>query len=156
LTEIKSIKRPSKAVLTLMKAVCILLDEKPKLTKREGSYTEKNEDWWSAATSNKVLGNSNLLSQLINMDPDSLDKDAMLKVRETIHVEGFTVKDIKRASKAAFGLYQWILAVEHYFFVNEETKPKLKALEKADRQISVHAVHIAQKKKDLEKLESKL
>ena len=102
-TEMKSMKRPSKAVLTLMTGICILLGVEPKMVKREGSYTQYDEDWWSSCTSNKVLANHQLQDILINFKSEKLDSQTMRRLDVVTNDEEFTLANITRASKAAQG-----------------------------------------------------
>ena len=68
----RSIKKPSVAVLTLMTAVCILIGVTPKLVKRPDTYAKYDEDWWASTLSNKCLGDPKLQTKLINFDPNCL------------------------------------------------------------------------------------
>ena len=44
----------------------------------------------------------------------------------------FNEGNITNACKAAKGLYQWLKAIENYFFIYEKSKPKRDALFLAD------------------------
>lgn len=57
ITEIKTIKKPSVALYTLMQCVCIIMEVPPKRVKCKGELAKYEEDWWAPATSNKVLNN---------------------------------------------------------------------------------------------------
>ena len=104
MSEIKSVKKPSKAILTLMTAVCIILGVEPKMVKREGAYAEYDEDWWTPATSSKVLGNGQLQDILASFDPGKqLTIGIMERLQEYTSDEEFNVTNIARASKAAQG-----------------------------------------------------
>jgi len=82
LTEMKSIKKPSAAILSLMAGVCIVLGVAPKLVRKEGSYTDHDEDWWSSATSSKVLGSPQLLESLLHLQPAELTEERMQKLEQ--------------------------------------------------------------------------
>lgn len=103
MSEIKSVKKPSKAILTLMTGVCIIMGVEPKMVKREGAYAEYDEDWWTAATSSKVLGNTQLQDILTSFDPAKLDMGIMERLQECTSDEEFNLTNITRASKAAQG-----------------------------------------------------
>ena len=103
MTEMKSMKIPSKAILTLMTGICIMLGVEPKMVKREGSYTQYDEDWWSSCTSSKVLANHQLQDILINFKSEKLDSQTMRRLDVVIKDEEFTLANITRASKAAQG-----------------------------------------------------
>ena len=57
ITELKTIKRPSQAVYTLLQCVCIIMDVPPRRIKKPDAPGEFEEDYWAAATSSKVLNN---------------------------------------------------------------------------------------------------
>jgi hypothetical protein len=40
-----------------MQCVCIIMRVPPKKIRAKGELTKYEDDWWSAATSNKVLNN---------------------------------------------------------------------------------------------------
>ena len=46
ITELKTIKKPSPAVYTLMKCVCIIMNVPPKKVKVPGELIKYEEDWW--------------------------------------------------------------------------------------------------------------
>ena len=86
-----------------MTAVTIIMHVKPKMVKREGCYTEYDEDWWTSATSPKVLGNTQLTEILTNFDPEKLDRQMMNKLEVVIKDDDFTLANVTRACKAAEG-----------------------------------------------------
>ena len=87
----KTIKIPSKAVLTLLTAVCVLMGVEPKMVKREGKYTQYDEDYWSPSTSNKVLANTQLIDILSNFDPKKMDPETMRRVAKVTNNDEFTL-----------------------------------------------------------------
>lgn len=68
--ELKTIKKPSKAVYTLMQCVCIILNVPPNKVKVEGDTARFEDDYWGPATSSKVLNNFSLIDILSNHDPE--------------------------------------------------------------------------------------
>ena len=77
ITELKTIRRPSPAVYTLMQCVCIIMDVPPKKVKVPGELVKYTDDWWQPATSNKVLNNFQLVDILSNHNPEDLTMDIM-------------------------------------------------------------------------------
>jgi dynein heavy chain len=67
MTELKSIKKPPKVVLTLMKCVCILMAIKTK------KKDPDDDEWWNTITGPKVLGNFGIIEHLANYDPQKLN-----------------------------------------------------------------------------------
>ena len=126
MTELKSIKRPSPAVASMLKCVCVMLKVPPKKIKSGDTYTM---DWWAAAASPKVLGNPQIIDKLAGFDPDNLDVEMMRKVKAVMDSTG-DVNDanIGKACKAAKGIYRWLTALTGYYYVYEENKPRRDAL----------------------------
>ena len=77
ITELKTIKRPSQALYTLMQCVCIIMNIPPKKVKVPGELVKYEEDWWQPATSNKVLNNFQLVDILSNHNPEDLTVEIM-------------------------------------------------------------------------------
>ena len=103
ITELKTIRKPSPAVYTLMQCVCIIMDVPPKKVKRVGELIKYDDDWWQPATSNKVLNNFQLVDILSNHNPENLNEDIMLKLDKASSAPEFNADNIKKASKAAQG-----------------------------------------------------
>ena len=106
MTELRSVKKPSAALLAIMTAVCILREVGPKKVKREGSYTEYDYDWWSSAL--KVLGNPSLQDTLLRTDPEQLPQQIMDQIEPLIDSEDLSPPNIKKCGKAAQGIYTWL------------------------------------------------
>mmetsp|Transcript_12587 Transcript_12587/g.19597 ORF Transcript_12587/g.19597 Transcript_12587/m.19597 type:complete len:132 (+) Transcript_12587:1006-1401(+) len=123
------IKKPSMAILMLLKGICIILDVEAKKIKKEGAYAEYEEDWWTPATSNKVLGNGRFTETLIGLDPEAFNEEQIARLQEVTEDPEFNVQAIKRASKAAPQIYNWLLAVQNYYFVHVEAVPRRERLE---------------------------
>ena len=80
----------------------------------------------------------------------------MIKLDKATKDSDFNLENIKKACKAAQGIYHWLLAMQNYYFVYTEVKPKRDALILADRQITVHENEIQERKGQLGKLQDKL
>ena len=101
--ELKTIRRPSKAVYTLMHCVCIVMDVSPRKVKRPDELVKWDEDWWPPATGKEVLNDFRLVDRLSNYNPEDLNGDIMLKLEVAASDPDFTSTNIKKASKAAQG-----------------------------------------------------
>ena len=114
------------------------------------------EDWWQPATSNKVLNNFQLVDILSNYNPENLTKEIMLKLDKATQSGELTLESIRKACKAAQGIYHWMIAMQNYYFVYIECKPKRDALLLAEKQILVHEDSIKDRKGQLGKLQERL
>jgi dynein heavy chain len=80
MTELKSIKKPTLAVYTLMKCVCILMDIPPTRSKVPGDSMIYEEDYWQPSISKKVLNNFSIVEILSNYNPEMMNKEIMIKL----------------------------------------------------------------------------
>jgi dynein heavy chain len=95
LTELKSIRKPSMAVYTLMKCICILLDAPPKKVKTTGEKVNHIEDdYWQPATGKRVLNNFQLVEVLSSLNPENLSPEIMTKLDKAKDEEEFTYENI--------------------------------------------------------------
>ena len=105
LSELKTMRKPPKAIKLLMSAVWIVLKEDPTRVKsKDGqSYVD---DYWPTATGKRVLGNPKLIDLLTTygQSENQLDADWMSKVEELIQNPDFDSKSIARACVAAKGI----------------------------------------------------
>ena len=157
LSELKTMRKPPKAIRLLMEAVCIVIKEEPTRVKtKDGqSFTD---DYWPTATGKRVLGNPKLLEILTKygVNDDQLDAEAMAKAEEVLQNPDFEYKNIARACLAAKGLYTWIMALREFYYISEEIKPKREAFVMANKQYQQKNEEMKKKKIQLEELENKL
>lgn len=149
IVELKTIKKPSKAVYTLMQCVCIIMGVPPSRTKVEGETSRFEEDFWAPATSGKVLNNFQLVDILSNHDPEQLTVEIMQKLKRAQSDEDFNYEGIQKASKAAQGIYKWLIALQNYYYVYTECKPRRDALLLAEKQIVVQEEQIKERRQHL-------
>jgi len=64
----------------------------------------------------------------------------------------FNLENVAKACLAARGLYQWLKAIEEYFFIYELSKPKRDALFLAEKQVDIHKAEIEVRKLHLKEL----
>jgi dynein heavy chain len=157
ITELKSIKKPTPAVYTLMQCVCIIMDVEKKQSKKPGPDGKYFIDWWLTAISSSVFGQNNLAEQLSNFDPESLTpaiiKD-LLKCQQKN--PDLNLENITKACVAARGLFQWLKAIEDYYYIYEACKPKRDAIILAEKQIEIHKAEIEERQKNLKLLQDSL
>jgi hypothetical protein len=70
---------------------------------------------------------------LSNYNPEKLDRDIMLKLDKATAESEFNLDNMRKASKAAQGIFHWLCAMQNYYFVYSECKPKRDALFLADK-----------------------
>lgn len=136
-----------------MQCVCIVMNVEKKQSKKPGLDGKYYTDYWVTALSSSVFGNNNLAETLSNFDPESLNNEiitALLKCQKA--APDFNYENIAKACMAARGLYEWLKAIENYYYIYEISKPKRDALFLAERQITIHEDEIAERKKHLKAL----
>lgn len=116
-------KKPPNTVRLVMEAVCVFLEVPPVKVGRAGMPKEKMYDYWES--SKKVLTEKNFLLNLINYDKNNIKPEIMKKIREKYVVNAdFNPKRVEKASSAAKGLCEWILAMDDYEKVLTIVRPK--------------------------------
>ena len=118
--EIKSFVKPSKPIVDLMTAVCIILRIEPIVTKDHKTVTE---DYWTAALSNKCLSNPHIIHLLSTVDPLSLNQEVMQSLETFLEESKLEIETVKRACNASESIYNWVLAVRNYYYVYKTTEP---------------------------------
>jgi dynein heavy chain len=79
ITEIKSLAKPPVLVKLVMEAVCIMLDEKPKMVEDPNEKGKMIPDYW--VTSKKLLSGANFLQSLSTYDKDNIPIHVIRKVK---------------------------------------------------------------------------
>jgi len=109
LSELKTMRKPPKAIKLLMSAVCIVIGEDPTRVKSKDGQ-KYIDDYWPTATGKRVLGNPKLLDILTSygqIEEEKLDhnlnSDSMSKAEDILQNPDFEYKNIARACVAAKG-----------------------------------------------------
>lgn len=112
ITEIRSFATPPKAVQVVCECVMALKGIK--------------ETGWKAAKG--MMAEGNFLKSLMEMDVDSITRQAHTKVTELLEQASktivMTVEGVRKISKAGGGLLKFVIAVMEFCVVNFEVKPK--------------------------------
>jgi dynein heavy chain len=84
----------------------------------------KIPSYWEA--SKKFISEKDFLKQLINFDKDNIPDNVINKVRQGYisNTAVFNAKRVEKASSAAKGLCEWILALDEYDKVLKIIRPK--------------------------------
>jgi len=100
IVELKSLKAPPEAVVTLLQCVQIL----------HPFGTDAEEVGWAGAK--KMLGDVRLLRALQEYRRESATQEEMQRVKDILDTDDvFVGENLKKVSKAAFGLLAWVRGV---------------------------------------------
>ena len=105
--EIRSYAKPPPMVMTVLGAVCVLLQEKP--------------DW---STAKLLLGDPAFLKNLIRYDKNSVTDKIYNRLKKYTKQEDFNPTAVGRISVACKSMCSWVLALEHYTDVYRMVQPK--------------------------------
>jgi dynein heavy chain len=139
ITEVKSFAKPPPAVMTVMEAVCILLQVKP--------------DWDS---SKKKLGESDFMDQLKLYDKDNISAGTIKKLKKYVDDPAMAVEVVKKVSKAATSLCMWCHAMDVYAAVAKEVGPKREKLAQLNTELNAANTLLAGKQAELQAVVDKV
>ena len=147
ISTIKKMMNPPQLIKDIMEAVCILLGYEP--PKKQNPNTMKMEpQWWEASL--KVLGREKLVTELKEIDKDSITEKQIKQLQKFIQNPDFD-KDFIRSniSITAAGLCAWVCAMEKYYHVNLEVQPKQKAQQAAEEEYNKYMKNLEIKESEL-------
>ena len=116
--------KPPETVRLVMEAVCVLCGVPAIPIPNPNNPKERIQSYWEA--SKKFLSEKDFLQRLINYDIDNIKEDVIKRIRDKYIAQKdiFNVKRVEKASSAAKGLCEWILALDEYEKVLRVVKPK--------------------------------
>jgi dynein heavy chain len=152
LDELKAMKVPSKGVLLVAEALCLMMGVKPA---KVGEVGKKVYDFWEPAK--KVCFNdSKFIDKLKSYDKDNIDPKIMEKVNPFGKNPDFQPPVIAKSSKAAEGFCKWVNAMVTYDRVAKIVAPKKAELAEAEANLAQATTMLAGKKAQLKEVQDLL
>lgn len=121
ITEIKTVQKPHEAVVMVMSAVCILLEQEP--TKKMDPATQKRVvDYWGPVQ--KLMNGSGFLDSLLNYPSESVGEKHIKGLAPFTEMPNFNKEALKSINLVAANLAGWVLAMQNLYKVNLIVRPK--------------------------------
>ncbi|XP_037101848.1 dynein heavy chain 6, axonemal [Syngnathus acus] len=139
ISELKVFTKPPDMVMTVMEAVCILLNYKP--------------DWPNAK---KLLGDSNFTRYLTDYDKDNIKPQVLAKLQKYVNNPDFIPEKVEKVSKACKSMCMWVRAMDIYSRILKEVGPKREAFAKAQSELEITMATLMEKQQLLQSVEDKI
>ncbi|XP_064174621.1 dynein axonemal heavy chain 6 isoform X1 [Anguilla rostrata] len=139
ISEIRVFTKPPDMVMTVMEAVCILLNSKP--------------DWTSAK---QVLGDSYFLKKLMDYDKENIKPQVLQKLQRYVNNPDFVPEKVEKVSKACRSMCMWVRAMDLYSRVLKEVGPKREKLAAAQAELDVVMSTLREKQAKLQEVEDQI
>ncbi|KAL7841172.1 hypothetical protein SRHO_G00248630 [Serrasalmus rhombeus] len=139
ISEIRVFTKPPDLVMTVMEAVCILLNSKT--------------DW---AGAKQVLGDSNFLRKLTEYDKDNIRPQILQKLQRYIQNPDFIPEKVEKVSKACKSMCMWVRAMDLYSRVLKEVGPKREKLAAAQAELDATMATLREKQAKLQEVENQI
>lgn len=132
ISEIRVYTSPPFLVMTVMFAVCVILQKKP--------------DW---TTAKQLLADSGFINKLINFDKNSITDKVYIKIKQFSKNPDFTPEIVGTVSIACKSLCSWVIALQRYHEVHRTVKPKEDKVKEAKEALTVMQNGLKKKQKML-------
>ncbi|KAM4603926.1 dynein axonemal heavy chain 6 [Polymixia lowei] len=139
ISEIRVFTKPPDLVMTVMEAVCILLNAKP--------------DWPGAK---QLLGDSYFLKRLMDYDKDNIKPQILQKLQKYVNNSDFIPEKVEKVSKACRSMCMWVRAMDLYSKVLREVGPKREKLAAAQAELDVTMATLRDKQEQLQEVENQI
>ncbi|XP_061490002.1 dynein axonemal heavy chain 6 isoform X2 [Rhineura floridana] len=139
ISEIRVFTKPPDLVMTVMEAICILLNAKP--------------DW---ATAKQLLGDSNFLKKLLEYDKENIKGQILLKLQKYMNNPDFVPEKVEKVSKACKSMCMWVRAMDLYSRVVKVVEPKRQKLNAAQAELDATLATLRDKQKKLRQVEEQI
>ncbi|XP_076873752.1 dynein axonemal heavy chain 6 isoform X2 [Brachyhypopomus gauderio] len=139
ISEIRVFTKPPDLVMTVMEAVCLLLNSKT--------------DWASAK---QVLGDSNFLKKLMDYDKDNIRPQVLQRLQRYIQNPDFVPEKVEKVSRACRSMCMWVRAMDLYSRVLKEVGPKRQKLAAAQAELDATMATLMEKQAKLQEVESQI
>uniref|UniRef100_A0A803T305 AAA+ ATPase domain-containing protein n=1 Tax=Anolis carolinensis TaxID=28377 RepID=A0A803T305_ANOCA len=137
ISEIRVFTKPPDLVMTVMEAICILLNAKP--------------DW---ATAKQLLGDSTFLRKLLEYDKENIKSQVLQKLQKYINNPDFVPEKVEKVSKACKSMCMWVRAMDLYSRVVKIVEPKRQKLNAAE--LDATLATLRDKRKKLKQVEEQI
>jgi len=155
ISEAKQMANAPAAVKFVFEVLCILQNIPPvrvHSSKGDGTFVE---DYWEAAKKN-LISDMNLLKNLKDYNCDDIPAPIMKAVRAYTAKPEWDLAKIRKASKAAHGIANWISAVDRYDEVVKSIRPTQDALIKSRANCEAIQASLNIKLDELAKVDAKM
>ena len=122
IVEIRGIAKPSSGVLLVIKTLCLLFDIKPDKVRGATAKEGVQLNYWDPAK--KKLLTPKLLKNCMNYDKDKMDPEIVASIKVYTESPEYSDSELKKASKAAQGLGNWVKAMVAYDEAMKIVTPK--------------------------------
>ncbi|KAG8130387.1 hypothetical protein E2320_017072 [Naja naja] len=139
ISEIRVFTKPPDLVMTVMEAICILLNAKP--------------DW---ATAKQLLSDSAFLRKLLEYDKENIKSAILSKLQKYINNPDFVPEKVEKVSKACKSMCMWVRAMDLYSRVVKVVEPKRQKLHAAQAELDATLATLRDKQKKLRQVEEQI
>jgi len=153
---LKSMLKPPETVRLVFEALCVLYKLSPIPAPFAKNPKDKIPSYWE--TSKKLLNEKDFLKNMITFDKKNIDEEAMKKIREKYisRTNDFNPKRVEKASGAAKGICEWILAINEYEKVLKIVRPKMERYRESKKEVEKLQISLAKTQAELTKLNKEI